>query len=101
MRRRASRPSVSAGQERRADPVEVARRPARREVVAAPDRGDVVGQRLAREPALDALELALDARVVGHEDEALVELSGAVDAAVVAEPAAQDPPALALGRARV
>ena len=86
------------GEEAGADPVAGAGGGAGSEVVAAPDRGDVVGHFLFLEALLDGLELAGDVLVEGDEEEALVEVPGFVEAAVVVVGAAQD--ALVLGRRR-
>src|SRR6201999_1889977 len=91
---------VRSGEEAGADPVAGAGGGAGGEVVAAPDRGDVVGHFLFLEPLLHGLELARDVLVEGDEEEALVEVPGFVEAAVVVVGATQDPLVFGLRRAR-
>ena len=82
----------------RSDPVAGAPRSRRDVVVAAAHRRDVVGHRLAREPVLDRDELPLQVLVEGDEDQALVELAGLVEAALVVPGAAQQALVVAVRR---
>src|SRR6202042_1209297 len=72
-----------SGKERPAEVIGGVPDAGQREEVAAAERADVVDQRLADEPGLHGLELALDVLLVAREDQAHVEVAGLVDAAAV------------------
>src|ERR1700742_3053074 len=95
------RPPPSGAEHAAADPVAGGLGGPGGEVVAAPDRGDVVGHFLFLEASLDRLELALDVLGEGDEEEALVEVAGFVEPAVVVVGTAQDPLVLRRRGARV
>src|SRR5689334_1547766 len=72
-----------------------------REEVAAAARADVVDEWLVDQALLHRLELPLQVLLEAGEHQPDVEVAVRVDAAVVAEAAAQDPAVLGLGGARV
>src|ERR1044072_2766762 len=75
--------------------------PRQHEEVAAPERGDVVGEALVCEPFLRRLELPRDVLLVAGEHQAHVEVARTVDTAVVVVATTQDPAGVGVRRAWV